>query len=100
VDTKQQEFAKDSLFAAYPEIEQELLQGLPPQLLYYSQVDDYIYVVHTLEGSGVEQIFAANCYRIDNTGEVAKVGEYVYQPYMSYILQDINNLDQTNCKIN
>lgn len=98
-DAFSQEYAKETLLAKYPDIAKGLEGGLPPQILYFSRRDDSWIVVHTLEGSGVLQIFEATCYKVQEDGSVSELGHYKYEPYMSYILTDINNLDEETCTI-
>ena len=94
-----EQVAKEFLLSAQPNIEKGIQAGLPPQLLYFSKRGQDWLIVHTTEGSGVDQIFAADCYQVKADGSVTVLGHYQYEPYMSYILQDINHLNVETCTI-
>lgn len=74
--------------------------SLPPHMLYYfpSETEDWK-VVYTTEGSGEDQIFAAECYSVDNKGTVTKLGSYQAKTYNSYIVSDVDQLDEGTCKL-
>ncbi|MCA9377274.1 hypothetical protein H6762_00705 [Candidatus Nomurabacteria bacterium] len=97
-DSFSQEFAKEALLSAHPNISDEM-NALPAKSLYFSRKDDHWTAVYTAEGSGVLQIFEAVCYKITGDGSVSELGQYKHEPYMSYILTDINNLDEETCTI-
>lgn len=90
-----QEEAKDKLIQKYPEL--AIDPGLPPHMFYYYPRSGGWIIVYTSEGSGVQQIFAADCFYVND--EIQKIGSYKYEPYMSFILTDINDLDEETCKV-
>jgi hypothetical protein len=91
--------AKETLLAVHPDIGKGIQAGLPPQILYFTRQGQDWLIVHTTEGSGVDQIFEADCYQVKADGSVTVLGHYQYEPYMSYILQDINHLNVETCTI-
>jgi len=91
--------AKEILLTAHPDIVKGIQAGLPPQMLYTSRQGQDWLIVHTIEGSGVDQIFAADCYRVKADGTITVLGNYQYEATMSYILQDIQHLNAKTCTI-
>lgn len=74
--------------------------SLPPHMLYYfpSETESWK-VVYTTEGSGEDQIFAAECFSVDDKGTITKLGSYQAKTYDSYIVSDITQIDETTCKV-
>lgn len=91
------EYAKSLLLEEYPELKFD--PGLPPHNYYYSRNENSWYIVYTSEGSGLAQIFAVECFEVNDNNNVIKLGTYESKPESSYILNDITRLDFESCMI-
>lgn len=91
--------AKELLFAQYPEMK-DSEASLPPHLFYYFPSEDTGWkIVYTTEGSGVDQILAAECFEINRDSSVTKLGSYQAKTYDSYIVTDVSQLDENTCTV-
>ncbi|QQS39246.1 hypothetical protein IPM62_01360 [Candidatus Woesebacteria bacterium] len=93
------DIAQGLLFADFPEISKGLAGGPPAHMLYYFENNEGWQVVYTTEGSGVDQIFEASCFKVTHQRVVYQTGNYKYENLSSYILKDIDNLDTETCRV-
>ncbi|MCA9382698.1 hypothetical protein KC660_04825, partial [Candidatus Dojkabacteria bacterium] len=99
IDQSTKDKLNSSLLKAYPELDLNS-EDLPPHMLYYFPCEENGWrIVYTTEGSGIDQILAAECFEINRDSSVARLGSYQAKGYDSYIVTDVSQLDESTCKI-